>query len=80
MKSIILLFSIIGIIFVAIGYFKSNQQCPPSKVQYRYIPRTFNEEQNVHTPLLSISGVRDMFEKSDAWSTVQGYEDDTVYR
>ena len=46
MKSIILLLAIIGIIIVCSGYIQNNLQCPPPIVQYRYIEKTFDQEQD----------------------------------
>ncbi len=67
MKAIVLLLAMIGIMMICAGYVKSNLQCPPSRVEYRYIPKTFDEMQQVNTPLLSISGINDMFEKDSPW-------------
>ena len=50
MKSIIFLIMIIGILCIGFGYFKSNQQCPPPIIQYRYIPRTFEQSQSIEEP------------------------------
>ena len=36
MKSIILLFLIVGIIFISVGYVRDNIKCPPPVVEYRY--------------------------------------------
>jgi hypothetical protein len=73
MKSIILLLAIIGIILLAVGYVKSNLQCPPSKIEYRYIDKTFQDEQDVDTPLLSISGIYSMFENDSPWIQDNSY-------
>jgi hypothetical protein len=73
MKSIILLFAIIGIILLAVGYVKSNLQCPPSRIEYRYIDKTFQDEQDVDTPLLSISGIYSMFEDDSPWIQDNSY-------
>jgi hypothetical protein len=51
MKSIILLLAIIGIIIVCSGYIQNNLQCPPPIVQYRYIEKTFQQEQDTQQPL-----------------------------
>lgn len=56
MKVLILLLLLIGVIFISIGYIKTNQFCPPSKIEYRYIPRTFEQEQNNQVPLMAIHG------------------------
>ena len=60
MKSIILLLAIIGIIIVCSGYIQNNLQCPPPIVQYRYIEKTFEQEQDTQKPLLSIAGINTM--------------------
>jgi len=67
MKSIILLFAIIGIIFITAGYIKGNFQCPPPKIEYRYIQKSFEDEQDAPTPLMSISGIYSMFENDSPW-------------
>ena len=65
MKSLVFLFMLIGFVFIAIGFIKTNQQCPPPIIQFRYIPKTFNEEQNSQVPLTSIFGK--MFNDSSPW-------------
>ena len=45
MKSIVLLIFLIGIILIVIGYTKTTDKCPPPKIEYRFIPRNFYEEQ-----------------------------------
>lgn len=67
MKSIILLLAIIGIIIIASGYIQNNLQCPPPIVQYRYIQKTFDQEQDTQKPLLSIAGVNNMFDNDSPW-------------
>ena len=71
MKSLVFLFMLIGFVFVVIGFVKTNQSCPPPIVQFRYIPKTFNEEQNIHQPLISIYG--NMFRDPSPWETTMGY-------
>ena len=71
MKSIIAVLLIISIIFIAVGYIKSNQKCPPPIVEFRYIPKTFEEEQNVTTPILSQFGK--MFDSPSAWQKNNGF-------
>ena len=46
MRSIILFFTFIGVILITVGYVKTNMQCPPPLVKFKYIPKTFDEEQN----------------------------------
>ena len=67
MKSIILVLAIVGIVFIAVGYVQGNFQCPPPQIQYRYITKTFDDEQNVPTPLMSIGGIYSMFENDSPW-------------
>jgi hypothetical protein len=46
MKSLITILTFMGIISVAIGYVNQLQKCPPPKIEYRYIPRTFEQDQD----------------------------------
>lgn len=71
MKSLVVVLLIISIIFVAIGYIKSNQKCPPPIVEFRYIPKTFKEEQSVSIPIMSQFG--SMFEHRSPWQESVGY-------
>tara|TARA_B110000977_G_scaffold173747_1_gene227144 strand:- start:816 stop:1025 length:210 start_codon:yes stop_codon:yes gene_type:complete len=65
MKSVILLFLFIGIIFMIIGYIKTNQKCPPPIIEYRYYPKTFNQEMKDETPVSMIFGK--MFSDKTPW-------------
>ena len=71
MRSIIVVLLLISIIFIAVGYIKSNQKCPPPIVEFRYIPKTFKEEQNVTTPILSQFGT--LFNEPSAWQKNNGF-------
>jgi hypothetical protein len=73
MRSIVFFLLLCGIILVVIGFVKSNQQCPPPLVEFRYIPRTFEQEQDNPIPVSSIFA--SMFEDQTAWDKVQGYAD-----
>ena len=42
----ITILTFMGIISIAVGYVNQLKKCPPSKIEYRYIPRTFQEDQN----------------------------------
>ena len=66
-KSIVLLLAIVGLVMLGVGYVKSNLQCPPNTVEYRYVEKTFNQEQNNPTPIMSISGMNSMFEYDSPW-------------
>ena len=78
MKSIILVLAMVGIILIAVGYVKSNLQCPPPKIEYRYIPKTFADEQDVHTPIMSMSGMNSMFEDDTPWIQNRSYASSDV--
>lgn len=54
MKFLLLTLLFLGFMFIVVGYIKSKQQCPPAKIEYRYIPRTFVEEQENPTPVSEI--------------------------
>jgi hypothetical protein len=45
MKSIITIMTFIGIIGIAVGYVNQLKKCPPPKIEYRYISRTFKQDQ-----------------------------------
>lgn len=78
MKSIVLLLAIMGIIFIATGYVKSNLQCPPAKIEYRYISKNFEDEQNTPMPILGINGMSSMFEDDSPWITSRSYATEHV--
>ena len=65
MKSLVFLLMLIGFVFITIGVVKSNQHCPDPKVQYRYIPQTFDQQQNQEQHITS--DYSDMFAKQSPW-------------
>lgn len=71
MKSIVFLLMLVGFVFVVIGFVKTNQECPPPIVQFRYIPKTFNEEQTVQKPVTAVFGT--MFNDASPWQESVGY-------
>ncbi len=46
MKLLIIAIAIVGIVMVINGYYRQNMSCPEPKIVYKYIPRTFSEEQD----------------------------------
>jgi hypothetical protein len=46
-----LLIFIIGIVFITISLTKAYNHCPPRQTVYRYVPRTFIEDQENPVPL-----------------------------
>ena len=65
MKSIIILLIMVGIIFIAVGYVKANQMCPPPVIQYRYYPKTFKQEQEEPVAVSVLYG--NMFKDKSPW-------------
>lgn len=45
---------IIGVIFISIDVVKSYYKCPPDKTIYKFVPRTFEEEQDYPIPVETI--------------------------
>jgi len=78
MRAIVILFLLVGICLVVVGYVQSNQSCPPPVVEFKYIPRTFEDDQILPRPLMSIFG--QMFEGDDAWQQTQGFADKVFSR
>ena len=62
---IIQILVIIGIIFCIIGVTESYYSCPPNITTYRYIPRTFKEEQDSPIPITEI--FNSMFNDPSPW-------------
>ena len=46
MKLLVIVLFVTGILMVMHGYFKQNLTCPPTRVVYKYIPRTLSEEES----------------------------------
>ena len=65
MKSLILIFFIIGVVMITKGYMENYSKCPLPTIEYRYIPRNFYEEQITETNVKNTYS--DMFNKSDTW-------------
>jgi hypothetical protein len=65
MKAIVIIFCFSGIIAIIIGYINSIKKCPPPTIEYRYIPRTFEEEQN--DPVKPSKLFKTMFDDPSPW-------------
>lgn len=50
---------------LVVGFLKSNQSCPPPVTEFRYLNKTFEEQQSMPKPLLSIYS--NMFKGPDPW-------------
>ena len=49
----------------AVGYVKANQMCPPPVIQYRYYPKTFEQEQEDPVAVSVLYG--SMFKDKSPW-------------
>ena len=56
MRSIVLFFTFLGVIFITIGYVKSNMKCPPPIVKFQYVPYSFKQEQYNEKPVSATFG------------------------
>jgi len=45
MRSLAVLLLFMGIVAITIGYTKSTASCPPPRIEYRYVPRKYMDEQ-----------------------------------
>lgn len=54
MNVLLLILLLIGFVFITIGYVKANRNCPPQKVEYRFVPRSFVESQESPVPVSDI--------------------------
>jgi len=64
-KTIIIIITLFGILLVIIDLARMTKTCPPDKVIYRFVPRTFKEEQDSPIPIKDIFG--DMFANPSPW-------------
>jgi len=65
MNLILVTLMFIAIILVVVGFIKVGQQCPQRKIEYRYVPRTFIEDQKEPVPVTDIFAK--MFFESTPW-------------
>ena len=66
MKSIIIILLCIGVIMIVTGYNKSFHQSKAPKIEYRYVPRTFFEEQI--NPIDIKQKFNNLFAEKSAWT------------
>ena len=53
MNTFALFILLIGVFFIILGYYKNYKNCPPTKIEYRYIPRSFWDEYNMDDTTLN---------------------------
>jgi hypothetical protein len=72
-KTLISIFLFIGIIMIVVSLTKEHKQCEKSKVIYRYIPRTFDEE--MENPEFVTDVFYTMFSQPSPWlGSIQNYD------
>lgn len=54
-----------GVLCIAIAITKNQQSCPPPQIVYKYIPRTFEEEQE--NPVYVSDIFQSMFSQPSPW-------------
>ena len=64
-RTFILILLLIGFFLIVIDTTKMYYKCPPNKIEYRYIPRSFEDEQNSIIPIKTIFGK--MFDNPSPW-------------
>jgi hypothetical protein len=65
MKSVVAFLFLIGVIMIVLGYQKEYKKCPGPAIEYRFIPRTFYDEQLSSPNLLKEFSA--MFEEENIW-------------
>ena len=46
LRTVVLTLLFLGVIMVVVGFVKQNKECPKGAVEYRFVPRTFQEDQD----------------------------------
>jgi len=65
MNTVLFALLLMGMIFIVVGFIRSQRHCPPAKVEYRFVPRTFIEDQENPVPVTDIFAK--MFFESTPW-------------
>lgn len=65
MQFLLISILVAALVFIIIGFFKGNQVCPPRRIEYRYVPRNFIEDQLEPVSVSEIFG--DMFRNPTVW-------------
>ena len=64
-KKLIYFLLFFGIILIVINLTSMYKQCPGERIVYRYVPRTFEEEQNSPIPVTELFA--NLFNQPDTW-------------
>jgi len=73
LKSISFFLLFAGIVLVSIGYIQQEKLNVPPRVEFRYIPRSFQEEQSQNPPLLGTFSK--MFSDRGPWQKYHSFSD-----
>jgi len=65
MRLLLLMLLFIGTLMITVGYINQKHKCPQCKVEYRYIPRTFEQDQD--NPVRTSQLFADMFNEPSPW-------------
>lgn len=65
MTTIVVLLFFAGVLMVTVGYVNQLHKCPPARIEYRYVPRTFQEEQE--NPIRVSQLFNNMFQEPSPW-------------
>ena len=64
-KLLMLIIIFLGILSITVSIVKNEQKCPKEKIIYKYLPRTFEEEQS--EPVYVSDIFRTMFSQESPW-------------
>lgn len=64
-KFLIIMLIFGGILFIVINLTKNVQECPTQQIVYKYVPRTFDEEQE--EPVYASDIFKTMFDQPSPW-------------
>lgn len=80
MRTIYLVYALIAIggFCVIVDIMRLNAKCPESKIVYRYVPRTFTQDQD--NPLRPFEAFKGMFDNPDPWISGVGVDTSTPRR
>ena len=59
MRSIVLVILLCGIVMVSIGYSRMQFKCSPPRIEYRFVPRSFLEQQFADDPTGAVASLFD---------------------
>jgi len=65
MKPIVILLAFIGVVALIVGYVNQLKQCPPPQIEFRYLPRSFEEDQDNPQKVSILFGK--MFSDASPW-------------